>query len=188
MAKYLSSTQRELTIGVKDYTDFETVLTVIGNANITGDLLIDGGRFLVDSETFTLRDPLIELGLIVDEETGNVVPPTQDFGNDVGVILNYFDTATNSAEKAVMYYDNDDDRMKFVRRSTIEGNSVIPEAYAALELGALWINACAGKSQVIDCVNEERLLTNITLDCGTYGIWIVYIINKNINKKSAYLG
>lgn len=169
MAKYLSPTQRELTLGVQGYTDFETVLTVIGNANITGDLLIDGGRFLVDSETFTLRDPLIELGLVLDEGTGELVPPTQDLGNDVGVVLNYFDTATNSSEKAVMYYDNDDDRMKFAQRSTLNGNSVLTEAYAALEIGALWLNDCAGQSQVITCENGERLMENITVDCGLYG-------------------
>jgi hypothetical protein len=170
MAKYLSPTQRELTVGVQGYTDFETVLTVIGNANITGDLLIDGGRFLVDSESFTLRDPLIELGLILDEGTGELVPPTQDLGNDVGVVLNYFDTATNSSEKAVMYYDNDDDRMKFAQRSTLNGNSVLAEAYAALEIGALWLNDCAGQSQVITCEDGERLMENITVDCGLYGV------------------
>jgi len=168
MAKYLSPTQRNLTIGVKDYTDFETVLTVIGNANITGDLFIDGGRFLVDSETFTLRDPLIELGLILDENTNELVPPTMDLGNDVGVVLNYYDTATGSAEKAAMFYDNDDDSMKFVQRGTLEGNSVIAEAYAALEMGALWLNDCAGQSQVIDCRDGERLLENISIDCGAY--------------------
>jgi len=168
MAKYLSPTQRELTIGIEDYTDNETVLTVIGNANITGDLLIDGGRFLVDSETFTLRDPLIELGLVDDPETGELVPPSQDLGNDVGVVLNYFDTATNASEKAVMYYDNDDDRMKFAQRSVVEGNSVVATAYAALELGSLWINDCAGQSQVIDCRDGERLLENITIECGSY--------------------
>ena len=169
MAKYLSPTQRSATIGIRDYTDFETVLTVIGNANITGDLFIDGGRFLVDSETFTLRDPLIELGLVLDEGTGELVPPTQDLGNDVGVVLNYFDTATNSSEKAVMYYDNDDDRMKFAQRSTLNGNSVLAEAYAALEIGALWLNDCAGQSQVITCEDGERLMENITVDCGLYG-------------------
>jgi hypothetical protein len=169
MAKYLSPTQRNLTVGVRDYTDFETVLTVIGNANITGDLFIDGGRFLVDSETFTLRDPLIELGLILDPESGELVQPDKDFGNDVGVVLNYFDTETNSAERAAMYYDNDDDRMKFVRQASISGNSVVASAYAALEIGSLWVNDCAGQSQVIDCVNEERLLTNISIDCGSYG-------------------
>lgn len=172
MAKYLSPTQRSLTVGVKDYTDLQTVLTVYGNANISGDLFIDGGRFLVDSETFTLRDPLIELGLVKDPESGELVPPTQDLGNDVGIVLNYFDTdpAVNSAQRAAMYYDNDDDRMKFVRRASIVGNTVIANAYAALELGSLWINDCAGQSQVIRCdeTKNERLLENISIDCGVF--------------------
>lgn len=170
MAKYLSPTQRSLTVGVKDYTDLQTVLTVYGNANITGDLFIDGGRFLVDSETFTLRDPLIELGLIKDPETGELVPPTQDLGNDVGIVLNYFDTSTNSSETAAFYYDNDTDRMKFVRTASIVGNSVVANAYAALEMGSLWINDCAGQSQVIRCdeTKNERLLENISIDCGAY--------------------
>ena len=171
MAKYLSPTVREQTIGIRDYTEFDTVLTVIGNANITGDLFVDGGRFLIDSESFTLRDPLIELGLVKDPATGDLIPPSQDLGNDVGVVLNYFDTATNRAERAAMYYDNDTDRMKFVQRSTLVGNSVIADAYAALEIGSLWLNDCAGLSKVITCdeTNNERLLENITLDCGTFG-------------------
>jgi len=170
MAKYLSPTQRSLTVGVKDYTDLQTVLTVYGNANISGDLFIDGGRFLVDSETFTLRDPLIELGLVKDPDSGDLVPPTQDLGNDVGIVLNYFDSATSSAQRAAMYYDNDVDRIKFVEKGTLVGNSIIANAYAALELGSLWINDCAGQSQVIRCdeTKNERLLENISIDCGVF--------------------
>jgi hypothetical protein len=170
MAKYLSPTQRSLTVGVKDYTDLQTVLTVYGNATISGDLFVDGGRFLVDSESFTLRDPLIELGLVKDPETGELVPPTQDLGNDVGIVLNYFDSATSSAQRAAMYYDNDTDRIKFVEKATLSGNSVVANAYAALELGSLWINDCAGQSQVIRCdeTNNERLLENISIDCGVF--------------------
>lgn len=168
MAKYLSPTQRNLTIGIDDYTNFETVLTVIGNANIKGDLFVDGGRFLVESETFTLTDPLIELGLVKDPETGDLLPPTSDPGNDVGVIFNYYDNETSTAEKSAIYYDNDAKMMKFLEKSTLVGNTVIAEAYAAIEMGALWINDCAGRSQVISCENGERSLENISIDCGTY--------------------
>jgi hypothetical protein len=168
MAKFLSSTNRNLTVGIKDYTDFETVLTVIGNTNIKGDLIVEGGQFLVDSETLTLRDPLIELGLIKDPNSGEFIAPSQDLGNDVGVVLNYFSTALNAAQKAAMYFDNDSDRIKFVNQATLIGNSVIASAYAALEVGALWLNDCAGQSQVINCDNGVRKLENITLDCGAY--------------------
>jgi len=172
MAKYLSNTQRNLTLGVKDYTDFENVLTVIGNANISGNLFVGGDKFLIDTENVTLRDPLIELGLITDPNTGELTPPTQNLGNDVGIVLNYFDTApgVNSAQKAAMYYDNEDGRMKFVRQATLIGNSVIANAFAALEIGSLWLNDCAGKSPVIECdqIKNERLLKNISIDCGVY--------------------
>lgn len=168
MAKFLSNTQRNLTVGISSYTDFETVLTVIGNANITGDLIVGGGQFLVDTETFTLKDPLIELGLIKDPNTGNLNPPTADLGNDVGIVLNYFDTADNLAKKSAMYYDNDDDRMKFVKEASLIGNSVVASAYAALEIGSLWVNDCAGQSQVITCEDGERLLENISIDCGVF--------------------
>ena len=168
MSKYLSNTKRNLTIGIEDYTNFETVLTVIGNANIKGDLVVDGGQFLVDAESFTIRDPLIELGLVKDPNSGDLIPPSTDLGNDVGVILNYYDNALNSAQKASMYYDNDSNRMKFVDQAEIVGTNLIASAYAALEIGSLWINDCAGESKVIDCVDGERLLENISIDCGVY--------------------
>jgi hypothetical protein len=170
MAKFLSNTQKNLTLGVKDYTDLETVLTVIGNANITGDLFVTGGNFLIDSESFTLKDPLIELGLVKSPDSNDLLPPTQDLGNDVGIVLNYFDTSTSSAQKAAMYFDNDDDRMKLVTRASVFHNTVIASAYAALEVGSLWINDCAGQSQIVTCdeSKNERLLQNISLDCGQY--------------------
>lgn len=173
MAKYLSSRLRDLTIGVKDYTENLTVLDVIGNANIRGNLNVEGGSFSIESEAVTLRDPLIELGLIKDQETGEFVPPETDLGNDVGFVFHYFSNQSNTSQKASIFYDNDLDRLKFASRSTLSGvnnNNVIVNAFAALEIGSLWINDCAGQSQVIRCDNtkNERLLENISIDCGTY--------------------
>ena len=67
-----------------------------------------------------------------------------------------------------MYFDNDAERMKFVRQATLIGNTVVASAYSALEIGALWLNDCAGQSQVISCAGGQRKLENITLDCGAY--------------------
>jgi len=38
----------------------------------------------------------------------------------------------------------------------------------ALELGSLWVNDCAGTSQVINCSGTTRTLENITIDGGTF--------------------
>ena len=40
--------------------------------------------------------------------------------------------------------------------------------YAAIEVGALWVNDCAGQSQVIACSNGQRTLENITIDGGLF--------------------
>jgi hypothetical protein len=35
-------------------------------------------------------------------------------------------------------------------------------------LQSLWVDDCAGNSQVINCIGAERILQNVTIDCGTY--------------------
>lgn len=174
MSKYLSNTVKDLTIGIRDYTELETVLTVIGNTNITGNLVVGGGSFQLETETVVLRDPLIELGLIKDEGTGQFVPPTADLGNDLGIVLNYFDTVSNAAQKAVLYFDNDTDRFKLASRAVINEslNSVSALAYAALEASALYITDAAGSGPVIEYNTDvnERLLTSVSIDCGFYGL------------------
>ena len=35
-------------------------------------------------------------------------------------------------------------------------------------LQSLWIDDCAGLSQIINCIGAERILQNMTIDCGTY--------------------
>ena len=50
-----------------------------------------------------------------------------------------------------------------------ETSSVITATtYAPLEVGQLWVNDCAGSSQVISCTGTERFLENITIDAGTF--------------------
>ena len=40
--------------------------------------------------------------------------------------------------------------------------------YADLEIKGLYINDCAGVSQVITCTGSERFLENITIDGGSF--------------------
>jgi len=41
-------------------------------------------------------------------------------------------------------------------------------AWADIEAKGLWMNDCAGQSQVISCSGSTRLLENITVDGGTF--------------------
>jgi len=167
MAKYLSTRERELTIGVENYTEEKTVLTVVGNTNIKGNLSIEGD-ITINTEQFNIKDPLIELGLVEDPDTNELVPPTEDSGTDVGIVLHYYNIDEDEADTAALYFVNEQNRFKLASSSTIIGDTVVANAYAALEIGSLWINDCAGTSQVIDCEDGERFLTNISIDCGVY--------------------
>ena len=39
---------------------------------------------------------------------------------------------------------------------------------AALEIGGLYVNDCAGQTQVISCSGTTRSLENVTIDGGTF--------------------
>jgi hypothetical protein len=40
--------------------------------------------------------------------------------------------------------------------------------FAPIEIASLFVNDCAGASQVISCTGAERFLENITIDCGSF--------------------
>ena len=94
-----------------------------------------------------------------------MVPPTSDANIDVGVIFHYFDSA---ARKAAVYWDDSVTRVAVASQVSETSSVLTAAAYAALEIGALWVNDCAGQSQVISCSGSERFLENITIDAGTF--------------------
>jgi len=153
----------------KDGTTSITITNGNGNVGIASDLTVSGkltvlgSQTEVNTETLLVEDSLIEVGLI--NSGGSLIPPTSDANIDVGVIFHYFDTA---ARKAAVYWDDSVSRVS-VASSVSESSSVLTaNAYAALEIGSLWVNDCAGQSQVISCTGSERFLENITIDAGSF--------------------
>ena len=153
----------------KDGTASITITNATGdvgissNLTVSGNLTILGSQTEVNTETLLVEDSLIEVGLV--NSGGNLVAPSSDANIDVGVIFHYFDTA---AKKAAVYWDDSVSRIA-IGSSVTESSSVLTaNAYAALEIGALWINDCAGQSQVISCTGSERFLENITIDAGSF--------------------
>jgi len=144
-------------------TDGNGNVGISSNLTVSGNLTVLGSQTEVNTETLLVEDSLIEVGLI--NSGGSLVPPTSDANIDVGVIFHYFDTA---ARKAAVYWDDSVARVS-VASSVSETSSVLTaNAYAALEIGSLWVNDCAGQSQVISCTGGERFLENITIDAGTF--------------------
>jgi hypothetical protein len=160
----------DLTVGgsdikASDGTTSITLSDVTGNVGVSSDLTVSGNLFVngsttqVNTTTLTVEDTLVEFGLV----DGN--PPSSDVNKDIGILLNYY---TASAKKAAVYWDDSASRI-VVADDVSESSSVLTAAaYAALEIGSLWVNDCAGQSQVISCTGSERFLENITIDGGSF--------------------
>jgi hypothetical protein len=164
----------DITVGGNDIkaSDGTTAITLsatTGNVGLSSDLTINGNLFVkgstteVNTETLKVEDSLIEVGLI--NSGGSLVPPTSDLNIDVGVIFHYY---TSSAKKAGVYWDDSVSRV-VVSSDLSESSSVITSStYAGFEIGSLWVNDCAGQSQVINCSGGVRTLENITVDGGSF--------------------
>ena len=136
---------------------------IASNLIITGNLFVNGSTTEVNTETLKVEDSLIEIGLI--NSGGTLVAPTSDLNKDIGVIFHYFNSV---ARKAGIYWDDSEGRVA-IGSTLSETTSVITAtAYAALEIGSLFVTDCAGTSQVISCTGTERFLENITVDCGSF--------------------
>ena len=148
-----------------DGTTALTVSDTTGNveaaANLTvqGDLIVNGSTTQVNTSQTTIEDQLLELGMV----DGSA--PSSDLNKDIGVIFNYY---TASAKKAAVYWDDSTSRI-VVSDDVSETTGVLtPTSHAALEIGSLWMNDCAGQSQVINCSGTTRTLENISIDGGAF--------------------
>ena len=134
-------------------------VTVSNNLTVSGNLYVNGSTTQVNTSQTTIEDQLLELG-IVDGSA-----PSSDLNKDLGVLFNYY---TSSAKKAAVYWDDSASRI-VISDDVSESSGVLTAAsHAALEIGSLWVNDCAGQSQVINCSGSERTLENITIDGGTF--------------------
>jgi hypothetical protein len=133
------------------------------SVTIQGDITVLGTQTIVNTEQLRIEDSLIELGLINDN--GSLVPPSSDSNIDVGMVFHYY---TTQAKKGAVYWDDSAQRIA-IASSVTELASVLSDViYADVEIGSLWINDCAGSSQVITCAGGIRILENVTIDGGDF--------------------
>jgi hypothetical protein len=132
---------------------------ITGNLTVGGDLFINGSTTQVNTQTLTVEDALIEVGLV------NGAAPSSDLDLDLGLLLNYFD---GTAKKAAVYWDDSASRIVLASQVSESSGVLSASGYANVEIGSLYVNDCAGSSQVISCSGSTRNLINITIDCGTF--------------------
>jgi hypothetical protein len=140
-------------------------ITASQNLTIGGNLFVNGSTTQVNTASITVEDRTIELG-IVDGSA-----PSSSTTWDLGVLFNYHD---GNAKKSALVWEQGDARFKLGSVVTDGGGTgtsnpqITFSSFAALEIGSLWVNDCAGQSQVINCSNSTRLLENITIDGGAF--------------------
>ena len=135
------------------------------NLTINGSLFVKGSTTQVNTEELTVFDRTLTLGI----QTGATSSTTTW---DLGVLMNYGDAGV--AKTAGVIWEYGVERFVFSANSNNPSSSdtsspnITVSDYAAIEVGSLWLNDCAGQSQVISCTGSERFLENITIDAGTF--------------------
>jgi trimeric autotransporter adhesin len=142
-------------------------VTVADDLTVSGNLYVNGSTTQVNTAALTVEDRTIDLGIV------NGAAPTGNTTWDLGILFNYY--ATNAAKKSAVIWEHADARFKFasVLAADTDGNSTsTPQltvtTFAPIEIASLFVNDCAGASQVISCTGTERFLENITVDAGSF--------------------
>ena len=147
-------------------TDATGAVSTSSDLTVGGNLYVNGSTTQVNTTAITVEDRTIELGVVNGSAPGSATTW------DLGVLFNY---NSSGAKKSAVIWEHADSRFKFasVLASDTDGTNVnTPQltvtTFAPIEVGALWVNDCAGQSQVISCTGTERFLENITVDAGQF--------------------
>ena len=140
-------------------TDSTGAVEMAQNLTVQGNLIVNGSTTQVNTTQTTIEDQLLELGMV----DGSA--PSSDLNKDIGLLFNYY---TSSAKKAAVYWDDSASRVVIADDVSESSGVLTAAAHAALEIGSLWVNDCAGQTQVINCSGSTRTLENIVIDGGTF--------------------
>ena len=166
----------DLKVGGNDIkaSDGTTAITLAGNdvtiaddLTVSGNLYVNGSTTQVNTAALTVEDRTIDLGIV------NGAAPAGNTTWDLGILFNYY--SSSAAKKSAVIWEHGDSRFKFasVLAADTDGSNVnTPQltvtTFAPIEIASLFVNDCAGASQVISCTGAERFLENITVDCGSF--------------------
>ena len=142
-------------------------VTIADDLTVSGNLYVNGSTTQVNTAALTVEDRTIDLGIV------NGAAPAGNTTWDLGILFNYF--SSSAAKKSAVIWEHSDARFKFasVLAADTDGNNTsTPQltvtTFAPIEIASLFVNDCAGASQVISCTGNERFLENITVDAGSF--------------------
>ena len=165
-----SPTVKTATVQYSNGTQAATIdssgnITASQNLTVSGNLFVNGSTTQVNTASMTVEDRTIELGQV----DGSA--PSSATTWDLGVLFNY---NSSGAKKSGVIWEHADGRFKFGSQVTDGGGTdndspqITVSNYAAIEVSSIWVNDCAGQSQLIDCSAGVRTLQNVTIDGGTF--------------------
>ena len=134
-------------------------MTVANSLTVTGNLTVEGTTTQINTVNTSIEDTLLELQKV------DGAALSADTNKDVGIVMNYY---SGSAKKAAFYWDDSASKFVLLSEGSETSGVMTPTAYGALEIGSLYVNDCAGASQVISCSGTTRSLDNITVDGGAF--------------------
>lgn len=164
-----------------DDANFSGQIEIGGDVNIDGNLLLTGvaGTSAVfNTDIFDTQARIFNVGLSSYLPRASRFPPYDKSTEwDLAVFFNYF--RNDVRYRSGLFWDNSNSRIGIVSNvthiigefSSTEGSPTVDTtsiSWAPVEIGSLWINDCAGQSQVITCSGAERTLENISIDGGFY--------------------
>jgi hypothetical protein len=141
---------------------------VSSNLTVGGNLFVNGTTTQINTDALKVEDRTIDLGIV------NGAAPGTATTWDLGILFNYHAT---TAKKSAVIWEHADSRFKFASvldadADTDGSDKSTPQltvnTFAPIEIGQLWVNDCAGSSQVISCTGTTRNLINITIDAGEF--------------------
>ena len=141
-------------------TDSTGAVALSQNLTVAGNLIVNGSTTQVNTAVTTIEDQLLDLGMV----DGSA--PSSDLDKDIGVLFNYY---SGSAKKAAVFWDDSTSRIVAASVVSESGGVLTTTTCADFEIGSLYVNGCNGTTdKVIDCASGENVLTNITLDGGSF--------------------
>jgi hypothetical protein len=140
-------------------TDSTGAVSLSQNLTVAGNLYVNGSTTQVNTSTTTIEDQLLDLGFV----DGSA--PSSDLNKDIGVLFNYY---TDSAKKAAVYWDDSTSRI-VVSESVSESSGVLTNnTGGTLEVASLYVSGCAATREVIGCSGSDIVITNVTIDGGSF--------------------
>lgn len=133
----VSTTTGTITVGVTSNPSFTTLTTsgngtVGGNLTVTGNLTINGTTTTVNSDTMTVDDPMITLGL-----SGGVALDVSDGGKDRGVAFSYYTGVAGAT--GFFGYDASIGKFIFSNSASVAADVVTVSTYAPVLASSLQV-------------------------------------------------